>query len=181
MLKPLRAFGEPNLDLIGPMPFTVRQSMLDGTAPASLHFYDKSQFLSDVDAAIPAILARFPSVPSPRSHVILGAMGGAVARVAPEATAFGHRDAPWILWVIGCWTPGEDAEPNVAWVRGIHDTAVPYGTGGVYVNALGNEGADRVRAAYRPEIHDRLVALKNEYDPTNLFRLNQNIAPAPRP
>jgi len=84
--KPLRAFGEPDLDLIGPMPFTVRQSMLDETGTSGMHYYDKSQFLRDIDAAIPALLARFPSVPSPRTHVILGAMGD------------GRWARPWAGW-----------------------------------------------------------------------------------
>ena len=177
-LAPLRAFGEPELDLVGPMPFVVRQSSLDATAAPGLHFYEKSHFLAEIDRAVPGLIAHFARVPSPRSHVILGALGGAVARVAPEATAFTHRDAPYLMWAIGAWEPGDDVEANMAWLRDVHELTRPFSTGGVYVNALGGEGAHRVREAYRPASWERLVALKTAYDPTNLFRLNQNIPPA---
>ena len=178
VVQPLRDFGDPDLDMIGPMPFTVRQSSLDGTAVPGLHYYEKGHFLREIDGGIPAMLAAYPNVPSPRTHVILGAMGGAIGRVAPDATAFAHREAPYMVWIIGTWTPDASAETNIGWVRGLFADLTPISTGGVYVNALSNEGADRVRAAYRPATYDRLVALKNEYDPTNLFRLNQNIAPS---
>ena len=179
-VAPLRSFGSPDLDLVGPMPYVVRQQMLDETAAAGLHYHEKSAFLRDIERAIPSLLTAYRQVPGPRTHVILGAMGGAVARVAPDATAFGHREAPWLVWIIGAWTPEEPGAAMVAWARELHANLVPFSTGGVYVNALGDEGANRVRAAYRVDAWDRLVALKNAWDPTNLFRRNQNIAPTAR-
>jgi len=86
-----------------------RQRMLDDTATPGLHFYEKSHFLAEIDRAVPGLLAHFGRVPSPRTHVILGALGGAVARTAPDATAFGHREAPYLMWAIGAWEPGADA------------------------------------------------------------------------
>lgn len=177
-LAPLRTFDAPDLDLVGPLPFVVRQRMLDDTATPGLHFYEKSHFLAEIDRAVPGLLAHFGRVPSPRTHVILGALGGAVARPAPDATAFGHREAPYLMWAIGAWEPGADADATLDWLRDVHELTRPFSTGGVYVNALGREGASRVREAYRPGSWERLVALKTAYDPTNLFRLNQNIPPA---
>jgi FAD/FMN-containing dehydrogenase len=82
------------------------------------------------------------------------------------------------MWAIGAWDPGTDAGEHLDWLRDVHELTRPFSTGGVYVNALGREGASRVREAYRAESWERLVALKTAYDPTNLFRLNQNIPPA---
>jgi hypothetical protein len=118
----------------------------------------------------------FPKVPSPLSAVLLMQMGGAVRRVAREATAFYHRDAAFMLTALSGWTdPGDDAQ-NVAWARDLWSALQPFAPDGVYVNELVDEGEDRIRAAYGPA-YDRLAALKNRYDPANLFRLNQNIRP----
>jgi FAD/FMN-containing dehydrogenase len=110
--------------------------------------------------------------------VILTQMGGAVARVETTATAFAQRDAGWLAWIIGIWDPTEATEPNVDWARGIRRALEPFATGGTYVNALEPEAgrSGRVRASYGPN-WDRLVELKRRWDPDNVFRLNQNIAP----
>ena len=178
-VRPLRAFGPPDLDLIAPLPYTVHQRMLDATAPHGLHHYNRSGYLRELgDAAIDALLDRFAGVTSPWMSIQLARMGGAIERVPEEATAFGGRGARYLLWIIGMWEPAGDGARHVAWVRGTHEAMLPHSTGGVYVNALGEEGAGRVRAAYGPATYARLVRLKDRYDPTNLFRLNQNIPPS---
>jgi FAD/FMN-containing dehydrogenase len=178
VIRPLREFGPPELDLVGPMSYTALQSMLDETAPAGLHHYNKAHYLQKpTDEAIQTLIERFVTAPSPMAQVLLTRMGGAVARVAEEATAFGHRDAPYLLWIINMWADSAEADPNVAWTRGTWEAMLPWGTGGTYVNALGDEGHERVRSAYGAANYERLVALKNKYDPTNFFRLNQNITP----
>ncbi len=178
VIRPLREFGSPELDLVGPMPFTGVQSMLDETAPAGLHYYNKAQYLRGLDdEAIETLLARFPGGAAPMAHVLIPRLGGAVARIPSDATAFAHRDAPYLLWIVNVWADPEESEQNVAWTRGIWEAMQPFSTDGVYVNALGDEGYDRVRAAYGAAHYERLVALKDKYDPANFFCLNQNIKP----
>jgi FAD/FMN-containing dehydrogenase len=180
VIAPLRALGEPTLDIVGPMPYVALQSMLDETAPHGLHNYNAAETLAALeDGAIDGLLEVFASVPSPRSHVILTQMGGAVRRVPVTATAFAQRDAGWLAWVIGIWQPGEDEAANVAWARAARRSLEPYATAGTYVNALEPEAGrtNRLRDSYGPN-WDRLVELKRQYDPDNLFRLNQNIAPS---
>jgi hypothetical protein len=96
---------------------------------------------------------------------------------AEDATAFPHRDAPYLLWIIVVWEPGDEAEPNIEWIRGAWEAMRPFSNDGVYVNALGEEGVDRVRKAYGPN-YDRLVEPKNRYGPTNFFQLNPYVAPS---
>ena len=177
VVQPLREHGSPLLDMLGPMPFTVRQQTLDDAAPHRLHYYEKSSFLREIRGGIDALTEQVKSVASPRTIVILGAMGGAVARVAPNATAFPHREEPFLVWIIGAWEDARQSDANVAWVRALHARLEPISSGGVYVNALGTEGTTRVRAAYGADTYDRLARLKSSWDPTNLFRLNQNIKP----
>ena len=120
-------------------------------------------------------------VPSPRSVVAIEHFGGAVGRIGVDETAFNHRDALYNLLIMGMWPNPSESDTNIQWVRELWDAMQPFSSGAVYVNYLGHEaeeGADRVKAAYGPEKYERLVALKNRYDPTNLFRLNQNIRPS---
>ena len=179
-VEPLRQLAEPALDLVGPMPYVALQSMLDDTAPHGLHDYNAAETLADLDdGAIEAVLAAFAAVPSARSHVILTQMGGASGRVEPTATAYAQRDAGWLAWVIGVWDPAEDDESNVAWVRVVRRALEPFAAGGTYVNALEPEAGTtgRVAASYGAN-WQRLVELKRQWDPENVFRLNQNISPA---
>jgi hypothetical protein len=104
-------------------------------------------------------------------------MGGAFSRWGEDDSAMSHRSAPWVININSRWVdPGESAG-HIRWTRELWSAVQPFSTGGVYLNFLGDEGDDRVREAYGPAKYDRLVALKNKYDPTNLFRLNQNIRP----
>jgi FAD/FMN-containing dehydrogenase len=177
-LRPLRQFGPPVADLIAPMPYTQQQSLLDDGFPAGLQVYWRSDFLRTLsDEVIDLLVDHFAGVTSPLSAILLEHFGGAVRRVGPDDTAFDHRDADYNLAFISRWPEPGGADPHVAWTRRVHEAVRPH-TRGVYVNYLGEEGEDRVKAAYGDQKYQRLVALKNKYDPTNFFRSNQNIRPA---
>jgi FAD/FMN-containing dehydrogenase len=167
VLAPLRETPAPALDLVGPMPYTALQTMLDPTAPHGRRYYDRLHYLPEVgDGFIDALLAGFETAPTPHSHVMTGWMGGAVDRVAPGATAFGHRGARALTWIIGC-SGDEPLGPAADWVRRVWEETAPFAAPGVYVNAL---DADRpVREAYADEIWERLVSVKRRYDPDGAF------------
>ena len=182
ILKPLRAFGAPLADQIGTIPYTAAQKLVDAFYPSGLQNYWKSSFLQEIsDAAIDTMVAYCANRPSPMCHgLIEHPLGGAVSRVDGEATAFNHRDVKYSFMSIGQCTDPPEAERCVRWARELWEALQPFATGAVYVNYLGqeaDEGRERVLAAYGPEKYQRLVALKNKYDPSNLFRLNQNIKP----
>jgi FAD/FMN-containing dehydrogenase len=177
-LKPLRDFGPPIADQVGPMPYTALQQMLDPGFPSGLPVYWRSHFLSDLgDGAIDRLAAGYGRVNSPLSIVLVEHLGGVVARVNRNATAFDHRDAEYNLAIIGRWPDPAMADAGIAWTRDLYDDLTPHARG-VYVNYLGlGEAEDRVRAAYGDVKYARLAELMNRYDPTNLFRVNQNIRP----
>ena len=184
VLKPLRTIGSPLMDQIDSMPYTAAQKLIDGFYPPGLQNYWKSNFLKEIsDGAIDTITAYCAKRPSPMCHgLIEHQLGGAVSRVDREATAFNHRDVQYSFMSIGECATSAEAPGCVRWSREFWAAMQPYSTGSVYVNYLGqeaDEGAERIKAAYGPEKYQRLVTLKNKYDPTNLFRLNQNIRPSP--
>jgi FAD/FMN-containing dehydrogenase len=170
----------PAQDLVAPVAYTMLQGSADGLFPPTRRYYWKSHFLPGLtDVAIDTLLDRFVQVPSPMSVVGLQQAGGAIARVAGDATAYGNRGAAFDCIPIAIWEdPAQDAA-NIAWSRSVWEVMRPLSTGGVYVNNLGDEGEERVRAAYGRN-WERLAAVKAIYDPHNLFRLNQNIRPATR-
>jgi FAD/FMN-containing dehydrogenase len=170
VLAPLRTDCPPAADLVAPMPYVALQSMLDETAPHGWRFYDRLHYLPEVsDGFVDALLAGFEAAPTPQSHVMTAWMGGAVDRVAPGATAFGHRGARALTWIIGC-SGDEPLEPAAGWVRRLWEDTAPFASRGVYVNAL---DLDRpVRDAYADEIWDRLVEVKRRYDPDGMFAGN---------
>lgn len=182
LLRPLREFGPPLADMVGPTSYHQIQNLFIEGFPPGLRNYWKSNFLSGLDGeAIDVIVDHFARVPSPTSAIAIEQIGGAVRRVNDDETAFNHRDARFNLLIVGIWPDTADDDAHVRWVRELWQAAQPFSTGGVYVNYLGpedDEGADRIKAAYGPAKYDRLVALKRKYDPDNLFRLNQNIPPA---
>lgn len=179
-LKPLRAFGPPTADQIAPIAYTELQASADGLFVGGRRYYWKAQFLKRVeDATIDALVDGFAQVPSGMSLAVLQQVGGAIGRVPGDATAYGNRDAAYDCFPISIWQDPAEDERNIGWVRELWSAIRPFSTGGVYVNNLGDEGEDRVRAAYGGN-YDRLVELKTRYDPMNLFRLNQNIEPGPR-
>ena len=176
--EPLRHLGTPITDLLGPMPYTMMQSLLDGLFSAGARNYFKAGYLAGLSDEAIDTLVRFhgPSI-SPSSEIHIQHLGGAVARVPDGATAFGGREAPYLMNVVARWTdPGTD-DAQIAWARDLYAAAEPFTTGGTYVNFL-SEGDDRVAAAYGPDKLERLARLKEAWDPTNAFRLNQNVKPA---
>jgi FAD/FMN-containing dehydrogenase len=169
-LAPLRAACPPALDLVGPMPYVALQSMLDATAPHGWRFYDRLHYLREVsDALIDTLIAEFEGVPTPQSHIITGFMGGAIDRVAPGATAFGHRGVGAETWIIGC-SGDAPIGPVRDWVRRVSERAAPHATGGTYVNALEADAA--IGDAYAADVLARLVEIKRRYDPDGAFRAN---------
>ncbi|MFL5759746.1 MAG: FAD-binding oxidoreductase [Thermomicrobiales bacterium] len=179
VLRPLREFGPPLADQVGPMPYIALQTMLDEAFPSGLPVYWRSHFLTDInDEAIAIVVDRFSRVPSPLTAVLFEQFGGAVARVGGDDTAFAHRDAKYNLAIISRWPDPAMADENIAWTRELWTEMQPFARG-VYVNYLGiGEQEDRVRAAYGDAKYARLAALKKQYDPTNQFRFNQNIKPS---
>ena len=174
---PLRRFGPVAREQIGPLPYTAVQTMLDDAAPHGRRYYGKAGLLASLtDPAIEIMAEHFAQVPSPQSLVLLVQMGGAVARVQPTATAFVHRQAAFAFTILSIWEDPAEDTANIAWARRFWEDLQPFTNRGVYVNELGDEGEERVHAAYGPA-YPRLAALKGRYDPTNVFRLNQNIRP----
>ena len=180
ILRPLREFGPPLADQIAPMPYTALQTMLDEGFPSGLPVYWRSNFVSDLsDDAIDTIVDGFSRITSPLSAILLEHLGGAVARVGRDDTAFDHRDAEYNLAIIARWPEPAMEEAGIAWARDLWSAMLPF-TRGVYVNYLGvGESSARVREAYGADKYARLAALKRRYDPTNQFRFNQNIEPGP--
>lgn len=179
VLQPLRSFGQPVADTIGPLPYTVVQSFGDPLYPSGRLNYWKSSFLDELsDEAIDALVAQFAAVPSPLSALAIEHLGGAISRVGPDETAFSERNSPYNLVITGNWADPSDNERNVAWVRACFNAVQPYAADTVYVNYLEREEDARITSAYDASTYQRLQALKKEYDPTNLFRVNYNIPPA---
>jgi len=179
LLRPLRERTTPLADLVATIGYEQMQTMLDEGFPFGLQNYWKSEFLKALpDEAIDLVVDRFAAAPSPLSAVVLEQFGGAYRRVASDETAFGHRDWDYNFLIVSRWADPADADGNIRWARDLWDAVRPFASGAVYVNYLegGQEGADRIRSAYGGN-YDRLVALKERYDPSNFFRLNQNIQP----
>lgn len=180
--KPLREFGEPVADVLGPLPYTALQSMFDASAPRGLHAYWKTHHLPDLTApAIGTIVEQASQLATlfPLSAIHLHHLEGAVSRTPSAEGSFSHRTSRFVLNILGQWSGSEAAaEPHVGWVRDTWEAMRQHASGDPYLNFLGSEGSTQVRAAYSDEVFARLTALKREYDPDNVFRLNQNIPPA---
>jgi len=178
-IKAMRDFDKPIAGEVGPMPYTALQGMLDDGFPSGLQVHWRSEFLASIpDDLIEAAVSAFERVPSPLSALMFEQFGGAVQRVAADATAFDNRDAEFNLVIVSRWADPADAEKNVAWARATSEAARPFTNGRVYVNYIGaGEAPDRVRAAFSKEKFARLVDVKRKYDPKNVFRMNQNIPP----
>ncbi|MGH3073115.1 MAG: FAD-binding oxidoreductase [Gaiellaceae bacterium] len=179
VLRPLKAFGKPLVDLLEPKPYTALQSMSDPSVPHGWHYYWKSVELPPLtDSAMDTLVEHAAAQTSPLSYGIVFQLGGALARADADETAFSQRDAAHNVNIHAAWTADDpDGGRHVAWARDFFSALQPHAGGRVYVNFLGDEGGERVRQAYGDRHYERLVELKREYDPTNLFRLNQNIEP----
>jgi FAD/FMN-containing dehydrogenase len=178
VLRPLRAFGSPLEDRVGPLPYTALQSIVENFNPPGLRNYWKTSYLTDLsDEAIDTMVGRYATVPAPYTHVILYTLGGAMSRIDKDETAVAYRDARHAFLVVGMWSDCAEDEKNIRWVRDLWSAMQPFSSGGFYINYEADTGLERVEAAYGPEKYERLIAVKNKYDPVNLFRLNQNIRP----
>ncbi len=176
-VAPLLKFGSPIDSSLGVRPYLQIQSAGDSVFPRGRRYYWKAQFLREIgDGAIDALLDIYAKAPSPSALLVFQQVGGAIARIPSSACPYANRDALYDCFPLAIWDNPVDDQANIRWARELWSAISPYSTGGVYANNLGDEGEDRVRAAYG-ENHARLVALKNKYDPTNFFRLNQNIRP----
>jgi FAD/FMN-containing dehydrogenase len=175
---PIRAlFGPPALDWVGPLPEPALQGMFDGIYPPGDQWYWKADFVNELsDEAIALHVQYGTALPTGKSTMHLYPIDGAAARVGKDATAWGYRDAKWAEVIVGVSPDPADNERMIAWAREYWNALHPYSAGGAYVNMMMDEGAERVQASYRGN-YNRLVAAKAKYDPTNLFRVNQNIAP----
>jgi FAD/FMN-containing dehydrogenase len=179
VLRPLREFGPPGMDMVQPMPYTAVQQLIDPANPKGFHNYWSGDFLAELpDEAVDAWCEHATKPVSPLSQMIIIAGGGAIARVDEEATAFGQRDAPFNMHMLSMWADPADTETNIAYTRAIAAAMKPWTTGRVYLNFIGDEGPGRVEAAFGPEKFARLQQVKDAWDPTNLFRHNQNIPPS---
>ena len=177
-MRPLRALGKPIADVISPHPFTGWQAAFDPLLTPGARNYWKSHDLASLsDGAIDAILDAARALPSPECEIFVAHVGGAMARVAADATAFPNRDAHFVMNAHGRWR-GEDGDASgVGWARKLFDAVAPFALGTAYVNFMPDDEANRVESAYGAN-YRRLAEIKRRYDPDNLFRMNQNIRPA---
>jgi FAD/FMN-containing dehydrogenase len=175
----LRKFGPPLADTIAPTSYVALNSLFDAAFPyGGVQRYWKSSFLKELgDDLLDIMIARSTKFLSPMSNVLFFHLHGAATRVDPNDTAFGARDDQWDYDVISQWTDLAESSGHIQWTRDFWTAVEPFASGQVYVNHLdAEEGTTRIKAAYSRN-YERLVALKNKYDPTNLFRMNQNIKP----
>jgi FAD/FMN-containing dehydrogenase len=164
------------------MPYTAFQATIDPFSPRGMLYYTRGIHLSGLtDEAIDTYVdygVEIARASTPLTQSVMFRHGGAVSRVADDATAAGHRDAAYMVHPIAAWQDPAQTELHLDWVRRFSEAMAPFTTGGVYLNFEPDEGEERVRAGYGAEKYARLVALKDKWDPDNLFRVNQNIQPS---
>jgi FAD/FMN-containing dehydrogenase len=179
VVRPLKEFGSPIVDLLEPKLYTSLQAMFDPLVRHGWHRYWKSVELPPLtDDAIDTLVEHAAASTSPKSYCIVFQLGGALPRVGDDETAFSQRDAAHNVNINAVWTQDDPhGERHVAWARDFFAAMQPHAGGSVYLNFLGDEGGERVRQAYGDKQYERLVELKRAFDPTNFFRLNQNIEP----
>jgi hypothetical protein len=176
--KPLRSFGKPIADIIGPMPYVAWQTILDPLLTPGMRNYWKTHDFREVsDGLIDTLISYARRIPDPQTEIAFAQLGEGVTSISKESTAYTHRDAAFVLNVHCRWDNPANDTKCISWARELFQAATPYATGGAYVNFLTQDEQDRVRSAYGSN-YDRLVSLKKKYDPNNLFRLNQNIQTA---
>jgi FAD/FMN-containing dehydrogenase len=178
LLRPIKEFGPPAADFIGPTTYTAIQTMFDSGLVSDSRNYWRSNFMEELsDDTIDTLVAHADELPPPGTLLLVEHMGGAVGRVDEHETAFANRAAKYNVSVLGSWLDASEDERYIAWTRNLGDELKSFATGGAYVNYMASdESADNVRAAYEANFK-RLVTVKRKYDPTNFFSGNQNIAP----
>ena len=175
-MRPFRDVAEPIADLLGPMPYHVIQTLIDPLWGKGIHAYFKATNLARLDDdLIDRLCEIHVAAPGPQCEIHVHQMGGAVSRVADDATAFAERSMPYVLNAVTGWHDPNESAAHTEWARSVIAAASDASTGRAYVNFLGD--TDAARTSYGDETYARLVSLKNEYDPTNVFQLNQNIEP----
>jgi FAD binding domain-containing protein/berberine-like enzyme len=176
VVAPIRAL-KPTVDIIGPMPYTALQAMFDPIVPKGTCAYVKSDYFDDIPPAmVDDIVGWARRKPGAMSMARLNHFGGAMSRIATDATPFPHRKALFAFSPDALWHTPEEADANVQWAKGCWQALRAYSPRGAYVNFMADEGQERVRESYQGN-YDRLLQIKRKYDPSNLFRLNQNIKP----
>jgi FAD/FMN-containing dehydrogenase len=182
VIAPVRRFGPPVVDTIAPTPYPAHQTMLDAAFPPERLNYWKSSLTSRLsDEVLDAIVANGREIPSPSSAIVIADFHGAYSRVGKQETAYFHRDMQYDIVIASSWTAHNESERNIRWTRELFQAIEQHVPHAVYVNDLDrDEGWERVKHAYG-ENYTRLVAIKQRYDPMNLFRMNKNIRPAADP
>lgn len=175
-IEPLRKYGNPIAEHIGPQPFAAWQTAFDPLlTPGARNYWKSHNFTELDDGLIDTAIDYLGRLPSDQTEIFFGRLGGAVNEIPADATAYPHRDAEYVMNVHARWNGTSDDSTCIEWSREYFDETAPYATGGVYVNFV-PEGEEPLDSAYGPN-YERLVSIKRKYDPNNLFRLNQNIAP----
>lgn len=178
VFKPIREFKNPALDLVGPLPFPALQSMFDPLYPKGMQWYWRADFVNKIpDEAIEKHKEFAEKLPSMLSTMHLYPINGQAARINDTDTPWNYRDAAWSMVIVGVDPDPANAEKITKWTKDYYDALHPYSAGGAYVNFMMDGGEDRVKATYGKN-YDRLVQIKNKYDPKNLFCINQNIKPS---
>ena len=178
MFKPIRAFKKPALDFVGPLPQPALNSMFDPIYPPGLQWYWRADFVNELsDKAIAEHVRFAQAMPTMHSTMHLYPINGAAARVGKNETAWDYRNANWAQVMVGVDPDPANKEKITKWTKDYFDALHPYSAGGAYVNFMMDEGEDRVKATYGDN-YKRLTEIKAKYDPTNLFRVNQNIKPS---
>ena len=175
---PIRAFGTPAIDVAGPIPWPMLQSLFDGLYPPGLQWYWKADFFNELNDQAIELLAKYAEeLPTMHSTMHLYPISGAVHDVGKDETAFSFRDANFAGVTVGVDPDPANNERMIAWARNYWTALHPYSAGGGYINMMMDEGQEGVRDAYRGN-YARLAEIKAKHDPDNLFHINQNIAPA---
>jgi FAD/FMN-containing dehydrogenase len=177
LIAPLRAFGDAHGEHLGAQPYVAWQKAFDPLlTPGARNYWKSHNFTELADGAVDSIIESAGKLPSPQCEIFIGLIAGAPNRIAPDATAYGHRDAKFVLNVHGRWDEAKDDKKCIGWARDFFNASAPYASAGAYVNFMTGEEGDRVVAAYGSN-YDRLVQIKKRYDSDNIFHLNQNIKP----
>jgi Berberine and berberine like. len=177
VFESLRTFSAPMVDAIQPMPFPQMQISLDAAFPGGNHNYWKSTFLRELsDDAIVVLVEHANRATSPLSGVVIEYYGGVASRVGVSETAFAQRQAQYSVLFLAQWADPGESQRHIEWARDLADSMRPFSSGAYFLNYLGEEGKDTIKAAFGSN-YERLMAVKKKYDPKNFFFLNQNIKP----
>ena len=178
LIEPLRTFGTPIGEAVGVQPYTAWQQAFDPLlAPGARNYWKSHNFSELSEGVVDTIIRYAGALPGPQCEIFIGTIGGQTTKVSPDAMAYSSRDAKYVMNVHGRWETAAEDQKVIAWAREFFAKSQPYASGGAYINFLTQEESDRIAFAYG-DTYQKLVEVKTKYDPTNLFRMNQNIKPA---